>query len=236
MERRGFPSWWVRKGGLKTLGASEKTTGQSIAALKVLLAIVIAEDGLLGDVRVTLTELEVVTGMTRPMVTAGLRILEETGFLRIDRTGYRNSYGLVKDDEASHYTKVPHALVRSKLRRLPNGTTYGLAALKMYLTLLTVRQRNSHVAPISHRKIQAYTAIRPAAISRGASLLIEHGFIRHTSKVQYQSEKGYPVNNYYVVGALGEGSDTRDDLDAGRVVEAKDEESEDFEDLLEHEL
>ncbi|QSX78113.1 hypothetical protein [Agrilutibacter solisilvae] len=197
---------------LKRLGAGESTTGRSIAALKVYLAIALSADELFAKVQVSLTQLEVLTGLSRPMVIAGIRALEELGALGVDRHGYRSTYRLIESEDRKQFSKLPRDIVRARLKNVPNGSAEALAALKVYLTLLTVRQRNSHLAPVSHRRIQAYTGIRPATIAKGTSILIEHGLVRHSNRPSFTGPDGHPVNNYYVIGVLGE-HDQADDVD-----------------------
>jgi hypothetical protein len=208
-----FPSWWIRDKRLKLLGGGASTTGQSIAALKVYLAIAISADELFSEVRTSITQLQVLTGMSRPMLISGIRSLDEIGTLAVDRSGYRSAYKLVQAEGQTHFSKLPRDTVRARLRNLPNATAEALAALKVYLTLLTVRQRNSHLAPISHRRLQAYTAIRPSVIAKGTSILIEHGLVRHSNKEMYRNAEGYLVNTYYLVGTLGE-NDKKIDTEA----------------------
>lgn len=201
----GFPSWWIRQKRLKQLGGGVATTGQSIAALKVYLALAVCADEVLSDVQPTVRGLEDLTGLSRPMVSAGVRALEALGVLSVDRSGYRSRYSLVQAEGQKHFLKVPRELLRARLQELPNGSAVGLAALKIYLTLLTVRQRRSHLAPISHRRLQEYTAVRPSLISKGTSILIEHELVRHSNRALYWNADGYPVNTYYLVGVFAEG-------------------------------
>jgi hypothetical protein len=211
-----FPNWWIRDKRLKLLGAGKATTGQSIAALKVYLAIALSADELFSEVQVPITQLGVLTGMSRPMVVAGIRGLEEIGALAVDRDGYRSTYRLVQDETRKQFSKLPRDIIRARLKNLPNGSAEALAALKIYVALLTVRQRNSHLAPVSHQRIQVYTGIRPGVISKGASILVEHGLVRHSNRAMFRNPDGYPVNNYYVVGVLGE-HDQEMDLDPRNV-------------------
>lgn len=213
----GFPSWWVREKRLKQLGGGVATTGQSIAALKVYLALAICGEDVLAEVQPTVRGLEELTGLSRPMVSAGIRALESLGVLTVDRSGYRSKYSLVQAEGQKHFLKVPKELLLARLPELPNGSAVGLAALKIYLTLLTVRQRWSHLAPISHRRLQEYTAVRPSLISKGASILIEHGLVRHSNRELYWNADGYPVNTYYLVGVFAEG-DQEFDKQAGTAV------------------
>lgn len=213
----GFPTWWIRDKRLKQLGGGSMTAGKSIAALKVYLALAICADDVLADVQPTVRGLEDLTGLSRPMVGEGVRALEALGVLQVDRTGYRSKYNLLQAPDQVHFMKLPRKLLRARLQELPNGSASGLAALKIYMVLLTIRGRYSHLAPISHRRLQAYTAIRPSDISRGASLLIEHGLLRHANRAMFWNGAGYPVNSYYLVGTFGEG-DQDFDLEAGNPV------------------
>lgn len=222
MDWRAYPTWWIRSAVLKELGAVQLTTGTHIAALKVYLALAIAATFETYEAEVSLTQLQVITGLSRPMVTAGIRKLEQIGALHVDRTAHRNRYTLVQKDGETHWMKIPAYAVRLQLKNLPNSGATALAALKIYLTLLTVRQRKSHEAPISHRGLQRYTGIRPALISRGVAHLIEVGLVRFAPKPTFQDAAGHPVNTYYLIGRFSEGTDSVEDKEIGRGFEGSD--------------
>ncbi len=215
MERwTSFPTWWVRQGLLNALHAAQASTGQNIAALKVYLALSINADFESRNAEISLTQLQVLTGLTRPMVTAGLKTLEAMNVIKVDRSAYRNIYHQVQAEAEVHWMKIPTAAVRAKLRELPNSTQSALAALKLYMVFLTVRQRGSHESPISHRKLQARTGVRPGLISRGVSHLISHGLLRFANKPIYTDAAGHPVNTYYLLGSFAE-ADTLEDSNLG---------------------
>jgi hypothetical protein len=214
-----FPTWWVRKGLLKQLGAGAMTTGGHIAALKVYLAIAIASDYSTRITEISLTQLQVVTGCSRPMVAAAIRVLETLAVISVDRSGYRSRYSLLQAEGERHWMKLPIAALRSNIKHLPNSTAAGLAALKLLLVLFTVRQRGSHESPISHKKLQAYTGVRPSIISRGISLLVAHGLVRFANTARFTDAAGHPVNTYYLLGTFAEGVDTDEDKQAGAAPE-----------------
>jgi DNA-binding transcriptional ArsR family regulator len=219
MERwAAFPTWWVRSGMLKNLNAAADTTGAHVAALKVYLAIAISADFFDLSAEVSVTRLELLTDLSRPMVTRAIKLLEEMGVLSVDRSGYRNVYRLLQAEDQKHWMRIPVSVARLRLKELPNGTAVGLAALKLYLVLLTVRPRGSHQTPISHRKLQKYTGVRPNMISRGLSLLAIHGLMRYASEAAYKDAAGHPVNTYYLMGVLGD-NDVIEDVAAGSVRE-----------------
>lgn len=228
MERwAAFPTWWVRDGLLRRLDAASATTGAHIAALKVYLAVAIVSDYVTRSAEISVTQLQVVTGLSRPMVTAGTAVLEKIEVLAVNRSGYRNTYSLLQASDQVHWMKIPVSAIRLRLKDLPNATASGLAAMKLLLVLLTTRQRRSHEAPISHRKLQKHTGVRPTMISKGISHLIAHGLVRHANKPAYTDAAGHPVNTYYLLGIFSEGKDSADDVAAGMPPSFEDDAEED---------
>lgn len=205
-EWRPFPTWWVRRHRLKELSAGQATTGENVATLKVFLALAVAtdEDGIAG---VSYTRLADLTGLSRPMVSIGVKRLRELGIVAVDTSQYVNRYELVQPASERHWMKIPIEVVQKHLREIPNSTQAALAALKIYLVLLTVRQRKSPEAPISHKALQKYTAVRPGLIAKGMSILIACGFVRFTNSPPRFNPAGYRVNNHHLFGKFLEGGD-----------------------------
>ena len=210
-----FPSWWVRDNSvLPKMTATATKTGQHIAGLKVYLAMAAFADYETGIAVLSVTQLQEITGLSRPMVTKGIRELEDFGLLSVDRSGYRSVYQLVEKAGDTHWLKVPANTIQNKLRNLPNSGATALAALKLYVVLLTVRQRGSHEAQISHTKIQARTSIRPSLIAKGMSHLISHEVARFSNAPSFKDAAGHRTNVYYLIGTLSE-KDLDDDKEAG---------------------
>src|SRR5690606_12909950 len=130
--------WWIRKGLLRNASRGGSETGTSIAALKCLAAVSGVINFYSCRGRLSFTEFETVTGLSRPMIQRGLKALEENGLLKVDR-GYANEYELLVDKEDWYWAKLPVDRLLKELSGIPNRGKVPLAALKIYLILVSVR-------------------------------------------------------------------------------------------------
>lgn len=193
-----FPTWWVKARLLKQLDAHANTIGTHIAALKLYLAIALLVDFNTRAATLTYDELIEWTNLSRPMLRPGLTVLEETGVLRIVRE-YRHRYEQVTLIDDPRFMKIPKARARKALRSLPNRGASVLAALKIYLTLLHVRDSRGIAATISHEKMQDYTGVRPNKIRSGVDHLVAHDLV-HVRQNDERSTPGRPVHTYDLRG------------------------------------
>ncbi|MDD1829975.1 hypothetical protein LRP52_48475, partial [Photobacterium sp. ZSDE20] len=89
-----LPNWWYRNSHLlKNLKASE--SGLGIATMKCLIALSVLIEFHSRTTDSSLSDLEKITGLSRPMVIKGLDNLESLGIISVDRGGYKNKYELL---------------------------------------------------------------------------------------------------------------------------------------------
>lgn len=220
-----YPSWWVLSHGLPRLQNAARN-GPRVAALRTYLALAVLVDFHTRHVAVSISDLEAITGMSRPMVVAGTRVLEGITahqgvpkspttadlsapmlpVVQVHRSGKTTAFTLLRD-HSSAFAKVPRDLLRRELRGLPTRGTSALNAVKLYLALLSVRPNTSDRLPISHDKLVEYTGIRPDRLRSAIDVLFEHRLIR-LEQIDAEDPKrpGHRRNVYYLLGLEGGGN------------------------------
>lgn len=195
-----FPNWWVTKDSLlKSKFRASAEVGVSIAALKCLLLLSVTIDFHSRSCRITYDEFERGTGLSRPMVSKGLKYLVELGILLSDGK-YRPLYRLKKDPKkrSSAWSKVP-ILIRSVLPSFPNRGVASLHALKLYLQLLSDRNNKSPHIQMSYDRIEQKVGIQRRNIKKCISLLVNSDLV-YVNR-EYLND-GYSANKYQIRGIL----------------------------------
>ena len=117
----------------------------------------------------SLSALEDVTSLSRPMLIRGSEILRERELIIKGLSGQTSTYRLTpagcryyfpsEDDELRPtWAKVPQDIIERVLRDIPNRGRIPLASLRLYILLLTMRNNDTSVANISYRKFQTTPA------------------------------------------------------------------------------
>lgn len=191
-------NWWVRQPEVFKEFEGGGTSGLSIAALKCAIAISLNIDFNTRKVRISLTDLQKVTGLSRPMVARGIAILESLNVINVYKASYVNTYEMTihKDDE--RWAKIPHDLLTKRLCELPNRGAIGVASLKIYLLLVSFRPNASQELSITHENIRSYTGIQKKHVRPALDVLFSHSLIRITSAESSGGEHSYNV--YTIMG------------------------------------
>ncbi|WCP67037.1 hypothetical protein LYZ37_14630 [Vibrio tubiashii] len=188
-----LPNWWFRNGTLfSELKANQ--TGEGIAAMKCLLALSVLIDFYTKDVNASITDLETVTGLSRPMVIKGIAKLESLEIIDVDKKGYRNSYKFMVKDDDTRWAKVPLDMTRKHLKSISNRGIAPFVALKIYITLLSLRWKDDVNVKLSHEKIREYTRVQPKQIRTGLDVLFSCSLIHLTVKEEQTA------NEYKLIG------------------------------------
>lgn len=129
-------------------------------------------------VSVTYDELQEFTGFARATISSGLEMLERLGAIERRKEGRSNSYRLINVSVDKFWVQLPQShivnggrTVMRRLRSVPHGTKQGLNAMKLYVLLLTFRNRRWNKTKISYPLICEYTGIRREEIPGAISLL-----------------------------------------------------------------
>ena len=173
------PTWWIMDKKLKEL-VGNKQPGNSLAALKCLVAISVCIDFNTCKSKLSYSDFEVLTGLSRPKVSIGITKLADLKIVLIDKSKYVNEYQLTlgsADGEEKGWTKLPVDRLRINLPEVSNRGIAPLAALKIYLTLAAVRPNNSESINISYETLTKYTGLQRKHIRKGLSVLYSSGLV-----------------------------------------------------------
>lgn len=211
-------SQWVFESGLKDLPAGV-LEGTHIAALKVLLTIGAYLHYPTNKSKLSITDFEEVTGLSRPQVLKGIKKLVDIGVIEKDRTGYIHVYKLhISDDR--RWAKVPKDKITKSLRSLPNKGYTALAALKILVLLLVLRSKHDDRSRISHVKIVEYTGIATGKVRAGIDHLCNHHFLHLYLDDSRSKGEGRYAHSYQLLGDFIGSFRDKESLDSRRPVEA----------------
>ena len=191
-----LPTWWFREPGLVIfLGGAQ--AGTSIAALKCVMAISTIIDFHTRTVSVSLTDLEHVTGLSRPMVVKGIKFLEDHRIIKVDRLKHVHAYELTTKPEDDKWAKLPYDMVRKHLPEMLNRGVVPLTALKIYLTLAALRPNDSPKVAIGYTKLCEYTGTQRKNIRSALDILYSRSLVR-LNPVKDDSRVTH--NEYTIIG------------------------------------
>lgn len=171
------PTWWIRDNGFLNFTGG-KGEGTSIAALKCLMALSMSADFYTLQAKVSLSDLEEITGLSRPLIVRGVHHLEESELIAVDRGEHTNRYTLVQETTDKGWTKLPVKQLKQGLPELPNRGGAALAALKIYLYLASIRPNMSTVVSAKYETIRDETHIQLKHVRAGLDLLVMHNLIK----------------------------------------------------------
>jgi len=200
-----FYTQWVRQDGLKSFHGGS-SAGRSIAALKCFIALAISVHFTTRKVKLSLAGFEELTGLSKPMVIRGIEALEQAGVVSVVRGSHTNEYTLNHDYHEEHWAKLPVSRLRKHLKEIPNRGLIPLTALKIYLVLATVRQRNSIEANIGYDKLREKTGVQRFQIRSALDILLNHSLIR----VMQVEADAKTFNTYALLGLRERSADDFD--------------------------
>ncbi|ARC95170.1 replication protein (plasmid) [Vibrio coralliilyticus] len=162
--------------------------------MKCLLALSVLTDYHSRSTDSSLTDLETLTGLSRPMVMRGLKKIEALGLIEVDKSHYVNRYTFLIRDGDDKWAKVPVVKMRSALRGIDNRGIAPFVGLKLYLTLLSLRYGQDTIVTVAHDTLRDYTRVQPKQIRKGLDVLYSHGLVH----LQPRDEK--TSNQYQLIG------------------------------------
>ena len=172
------PTWWVNnnKLGIKKFGGGAKT-GESISALKCVLAISLSIDFHTRKAKLSISDLEKLTGLSRPMVIRGLKSLEGLGIIDIDKTEHTYQYELTVSEGNENWGKIPYERVRARLPEIGNRGIVTLTALKIYILLIWARPNESLSVSMGYDKLLNYLGCQRCHLRPALDILYSHMLI-----------------------------------------------------------
>lgn len=194
-----FPSWWIRDGVLRGGFIAGPKTGEHIAALKVMLALAMIADFRTREASVSLSDLESLTGLSRPMVVRGIKVCRAHMLLDVIE-GYKNTYVMSFSPTDKQWAKVPIAYLKKELKGIPNRGAVVLSALKIYLQLLTDRPNDSDEMYMTHETIVTKVAVQTRNVKPALDVLFNHLLI--SISTESIPEKKFRVLNKFRIRGL----------------------------------
>jgi hypothetical protein len=186
------PSWWVRNSKLKKLKGGE-STGVSIAAIKCILGISVMVNFNTRSAKVSFSDLEKLTGLSRPMVSKGIARLEKLKIIKVSRNYHTNEYKLNFSDDDEGWAKVPVDRIKLNLPSISNRGQASLVALKIYMVVISVRNNKTIRVPIAYKTLTAYTGVQKAKVRAGLDILYSHSLLHVTPPDDNNSSNIYTI-------------------------------------------
>lgn len=177
-----------------------RTTGVSIAAIKCLLVFGLYNDFRTKEVSLSLSQIEDVTGCSKPMVIEGIKQLCSCGIVtKVDqgKTNVKGKY--IINFPSKRFTQIPHYFLCYELRNFPNKGITALVALKAYLILLKFRRNDTSHTEITYTGFARY-GINLRHLNKALAILISSNYISIFKQYNWD-EKGYnkSCNNYKIL-------------------------------------
>lgn len=210
-----LPTGWIESRGLRVL-RWKKGGAENVAGLILLVAIAHRMDQATGSGRVTYDELQAATGLSRTLISAGLRMLTDAKL--VDREG-KSVISLAAFEPDANYAKLPVRKLYEgdEIRAFREFTLRNrteLDALKLYLLFASRRDRSTNVANLSYDKIEEYAGLDRSRIKRAIDLLVVRNLIRVDQRPSRLSEFGMSfgyrltgLDDYVHAGTRGRSED-----------------------------
>lgn len=158
----------------------------------------------------TYEHLMALTNLSRGPVAAGLELLRELGAITTEKNGNGCAYTLLGIDTPGQYCELPqgHLLEGQAVMRRLKGLHVALKnrssldAMKLYMLLLSLRDRNYNVSRASYNTIREYTGMRKEEISVAVQVLLGAQLVRLARDEEVPLERGQHRHNRYIVSGL----------------------------------
>lgn len=192
--------------------------GSATAAIMVLFALTIrsnldqkkngSRSG--NQVIATYEDLIALTNLSRGPIASGLKLLRELGAITATKNGNGCIYSLQGIETNGNYCALPQEYLldgQTVMRRLKGLHTAiknrsSLDAMKLYMLLLALRDRQLNVARASYPTIREYTGMRKEEISVAVQLLQGAQLIRLARDEEVPLNVGQHRHNRYIIAGL----------------------------------
>lgn len=188
------------------------------AALLILFALSIISnraqrrDGLRRDEKVTATyeHIQEMVPLSRKLIADGIQLLVMVEAISVDRDGRKNVYTLSGIETPGNWCQLPQQHIQNGCRHLQRLQFFvdqirrktSLHALKLYMLLLTFRDRHTNFAAISYEKVSEYTGMRREEIRVAIQLLISSSLCRQLKKEEAENAGEERSHNRYMICGL----------------------------------
>lgn len=154
----------------------------------------------------TYDDLQQATGLSRPLVSAGVSRLEELDLIHPEGSHQKRRYCITSKGTTGGWFKLPRAAIVRNHTIFPFGhfllrSKHELHAMKLYLYLAAVRPNGKEFALSTYETIHKRTGIPERDIRKALSLLIGTGLLRNIHREHEANLKNYGPNQYYLTGS-----------------------------------
>lgn len=218
-----IPSGWILDNSLlpSIIGRADSngSVGVKIGALMTYIAIAMTaveeESFAIGSSRIhlrsvsTYDELQRLTGLSRPLLSKSLLILEQLLLVSREASGRGTCYTITGFKREGGWCKIPvQALIEKtgsgpRIQAFTHFTKRGLVelyALKLFLYLLATRNNERSLSNVSFESISNRTGIPRKAIRKTGSFLLNVGLLSEIQKRRSDDSVENNANCYYVTG------------------------------------
>ncbi|TDR05450.1 hypothetical protein C8D85_3637 [Marinomonas communis] len=153
-----------------------ESPGDSIAMVKCFLYISSMSDMRSRMAECTYTQMIHSTGLSRPMISRALDLLEHEDFNLLKRGKKRSSFVLkpfTRNDVKYGYSLVPRLPINELLNRVPNRGVISRLAMVIYLYILTITDNDEPIAKVSYSKLVEKLGIDRKQIKPALCILYE---------------------------------------------------------------
>jgi DNA-binding transcriptional ArsR family regulator len=214
-----LPNGWIEAGGLKEFKWGPGVGSRNVAALILLAVIAHHTDTDTGIARVTYDELGARASLSRSMIAAGLKVLEERGL--VVRNG-RSIYQLSSFNPNERWAKLPAAGLYNNdsaiaFREFQKRKRVELDALKLYFLIASRRSKELNLALLTYENMEARTGVLRHRIKHAITLLAAAGLIHIEHLPRRGGDQGIvsayrltSLDSYRHMGTTGRGVDPLD--------------------------
>jgi hypothetical protein len=211
-----MPCSWQKDPDMHRLIA-DAPPGTAIAALKLYIALCLKanfaktkELPSSGCVKKSITQLCTLSGLSRPMVIAGLRQLQTWGIIE-SLGGRPATYHITDYEKAPYWAKLPSGYLFNgypgevaRIARIPSRGLGTLHALQLYLYIASVRDRRSLKAKVTYPRFHSVLGIDRNEIAHAITLVGAHELITvrtgDPDDATFHPER--PCNVFWLRGSL----------------------------------
>lgn len=190
---------------LKDLSWRGEHQSDNIAALMLYVAINQQTPEQETKTRLTYDNLCLITSLSRAKVSAGIKIIENLGLIKIEKKGRSNIYHIIDRDQKGGWAKLPARTLYDNDGQIEPFNNFKLRsrteldALKLYLLIIAFRDNKKNHTTIAYEKISQYTGISERHVRSAISFLVTLNMI-HVDKHLVGDTTEKRMNVYRVIG------------------------------------
>lgn len=190
-----IPAYFFRYDGLKELNPRQPSRDIAAMKLYILLAIKIKTHGIDGWVSLTYDEMTEIAGLSRTLVSSGIKRLLMLRLIIIDGAK-KKRYQITQHQTYNGWTKIParplfnESGVITAFSSFHNRYDYELNALKLFLYLLYIRSNYNTYSVVTNAKIFQKTGMSYSQIHAAIGFMTACGLLVNR---KLETEGGNPL-------------------------------------------